>query len=117
MPIQLVVANCLLSACLDLQARGAISSYGVHLVVANELHSRKDRVWLVAGAEGAGAAGTGGGDASAAGSSSGGGGGPSVRRIDRPAEEPVIESRLVAEVVAAHRAHVAAAAGGGGDGR
>ncbi len=30
-----------------LQAYGAIDAYGVHLVVANELHSRKDRVWLV----------------------------------------------------------------------
>lgn len=29
------------------QAYGAIEAYGVHLVVANELHSRKDRVWLV----------------------------------------------------------------------
>lgn len=30
------------------QAWGAIEAHGVHLVVANELHSRKDRVWLVA---------------------------------------------------------------------
>ena len=30
------------------QAYGAIEAYGVHLVVANELHSRKNRVWLVA---------------------------------------------------------------------
>lgn len=30
------------------QAYGAIEAYGVHLVVANELHSRKDHVWLVA---------------------------------------------------------------------
>ncbi len=31
-----------------LQAFSAVESYGVHLVVANELHSRKDRLWLVA---------------------------------------------------------------------
>lgn len=38
-----------LPSCLPswLQAYSAIEAYGVHLVVANELHSRKDRVWLV----------------------------------------------------------------------
>lgn len=38
---------CAWSAVPWLQAYGAIEAYGVHLVVANELHSRKDRVWLV----------------------------------------------------------------------
>lgn len=69
-------------------------------MVANELHSRKDRVWLVA------ATGDGGGDGSGG-----------VRRIDRPPADTVIESQLVAAVVAAHRAHMAAAGvaeGGGG---
>jgi hypothetical protein len=33
-----------------LQAYGAIEAQGVHLVVANELHSRKDQVWLVTAA-------------------------------------------------------------------
>ncbi|KAL4424661.1 hypothetical protein ABPG77_004468 [Micractinium sp. CCAP 211/92] len=69
------------------KAYGAIEAYGVHLVVANELHSRKDRVWLVSQQEGAMA----------------------VQQIVRPEAVPAIEALLVAEVVAAHRQHMAAA--------
>ncbi len=71
------------------KAQGAITNYGVHLVVANELHSRKDTVLLVAPPQG--------------------GLGPQgveVRRIDRPAGVAAIESLLVAEVVAMHAAHM-----------
>lgn len=125
------------------QAYGAIASYGCHLVVANELHSRKDRVWLVAQQA------RGGGGGQGEGKGAGGavhsariqserprrctvepclnsaadltgphraslpavqGGKEHVRQIDRPPEVPIIEELLVAEIVTAHRQHMAAAA-------
>ena len=104
-------SSCFLWAAARPQARGAVRSYGVHLVVANELHSRKNRVWLVAGS--AEATATSGDVASGSGSRSTaetGGGEADVCRIDRPEGEPVIERPLVAEVVAAHRRHMAEAA-------
>ncbi|PRW20971.1 phosphopantothenate--cysteine ligase 2-like isoform X1 [Chlorella sorokiniana] len=66
------------------KAYGAIEAYGVHLVVANELHSRKDRVWLVSQRDGVQA----------------------VQQIERPADVAEIETLLVSEVVAAHRQHM-----------
>ncbi|KAL4420389.1 hypothetical protein ABPG75_010045 [Micractinium tetrahymenae] len=76
------------------KAYGAIEAYGVHLVVANELHSRKDCIWLVSQQE----------DAMA------------VQQIDRPPDVPAIETLLVAEVVAAHQQHMAAAVAAAADG-
>lgn len=81
--------------CSVLQAHGAIKAYGVHLVVGNMLHTRKDRVYLVRDS----------------------GGQPAVQQIERPAYEPIIEKLLVAEVVVAHRRHMeAAGCGGASDG-
>ena len=92
-------------SCWLLQAFGAVEAYGVQLVVANELHSRKDRVWLVARQEGSSEDGESGGRGSGNGGS-GGGGGMAVQQIERPADTPVIETLLVAEVVTAHRRHM-----------
>ena len=69
------------------KAAGAVAAYGVHLVVANLLQTRRDAVTLVAPAAG---------------------GGVSARRVERPPGERVIERALVAEVAAAHRRHVEA---------
>ncbi|EFJ50517.1 hypothetical protein VOLCADRAFT_103968 [Volvox carteri f. nagariensis] len=108
------------------KANTALQRYGVHLVVANLLHNRKDIVTLVepavqgAAARHGGADGTGcGGGSSGSGSGSavhghtvaedgkgdrGGGGaaaadGVYVTEIRRPAEEPNIERLLVAEAI------------------
>lgn len=88
------------------KAGGALNKYGVHAVVANLLHTRKDRVWVVRRKdkeEGGGAA------AAAAGEgATGGGGAPSssssldVAVIDRPPDMAFIEDALVANVVALH---------------
>jgi hypothetical protein len=80
-----------------LQAHGAIQQYGVHLVVGNMLHTRKDRVYLVT-------------ERSAEEEQLGQ---PVVQEIERPAGEPVIEKLLVAQVVAAHQRYIAAAKNAG----
>ena len=74
----------------------------MQLVVANELHSRKDRVWLVSRQEG----GSGGDGASSSSGNGSSGGGMAVQQIERPADTPAIETLLVAQVVAAHRRHM-----------
>ena len=79
-------------ALLAAKAAASVAAYGVHLVVANMLHTRKERVYLVEPSPG----GRGGGDAAV-----------TVRQLDRPPGEAVIEQALVAEVVAAHRRHIA----------
>jgi hypothetical protein len=91
------------------KAGGALDKYKVHAVVANLLHTRKDRVWVVRRKEGeevaGGGEGAGGGKAA---SSS-----LDVAVIDRPPEMVFIEDALVANVVALHdrlRAEAAAAA-------
>lgn len=89
------------------KARGALDKYGVHAVVANLLHTRKDRVWVVRKRAAEGAEGGAGGGAAA------GGGGTTtsdeeansdldVAVIDRPPEMLFIEDALVANVVALH---------------
>lgn len=70
------------------QAAGAMSKYGVHAVVANLLHTRKDQVKVLQPGT-AGAAGT----TAAA---------PTVTTINRPTDEPHIELRLVRHVVSLH---------------
>jgi hypothetical protein len=72
----------------------------VHAVVANLLHTRKDRVLVIqrSGQEAAAAAAASGG---AAGSSN-----VEVLEVLRPAEEPHIEKQLVEKIVALH-AHFA----------
>ncbi|KAF8065879.1 phosphopantothenate--cysteine ligase 1 [Scenedesmus sp. PABB004] len=65
------------------KAAGALSRYSVHAVVANLLHTRKDRVLIVQ---------PGAGDASGGGGASG----VDVIEVLRPADEPHIEERLVA---------------------
>lgn len=68
------------------QAHASIRVYGVHAVVANMLHTRKDRVYLVTGQ----------------------GGNAAVRQLDRPPEEQAIERLLVAAVAGLHAAHACA---------
>lgn len=64
-----------------MQAKDSLQAYGMHAVVANLLHTRKDRVLLVVrGAEGV-----------------------TVEDVVRPAEEPLIERLIVERVVAVHR--------------
>jgi hypothetical protein len=83
------------------KARGALDKYGVHAVVANLLHTRKDRVWVVRkqppgeGGEGAAAPAS----AAAAGHQDAD---LDVAVIDRPPDMLFIEDALVAEVVALH---------------
>lgn len=78
------------------KAAKSISEYNVDMVVANELHSRKDVVFLVTplgdnndnkeqGSEQHSAW---------------------VQRVERPIDDPIIERVLVNEVVAAHRKHM-----------
>jgi hypothetical protein len=76
------------------KAAGAVAAYGVHLVVGNMLHTRKERVYLVEPA--AGGRPDGGGEAAV-----------TVRQLDRLPGEAVIEQALVVEVVAMHRRHIA----------
>ena len=98
-----LLSHALLNGRCWLQAYGAVEAYGVQLVVANELHSRKDRVWLVSRQQG----GTSSKDGASSGSGAGGsGGGMAVQQIERPGDTPVIETLLVAQVVAAHRRHM-----------
>jgi hypothetical protein len=87
-------AGLLLSLPQLLQAAGALEKYHVHAVVANLLHTRKDRV-LVIQQPGAGAGGS---------SSSGSSGSSSVEVLEvlRPAQEPHIEKQLVERIVALH---------------
>ena len=75
----------------------------MQLVVANELHSRKDRVWLVSRQKEGSSSDDGPSSSSGAGGS---GSGMAVQQIERPADTPVIETLLVAQVVAAHRRHM-----------
>lgn len=82
------------------QASGAVSRYGVHAVVANLLHTRKDRV-LVVHAPPPGAAPPPGGGAAAEGA--GAAGGLVVADVRRPEGEPHIERLLVARVVELHQ--------------
>ena len=72
------------------KAAGALGRYGVHLVVANLLATRKDKVLLVTlgGAGAAGAAEV------------------QTQAIDRPPGDANIERLLVEEVARAHRAHI-----------
>lgn len=101
------------------KASASLRLYGLHAVVANMLHTRKDRVLLVTappptgsqppsdGSRAAAAAqGATGGAAGADGGSSGAasqpGSGASVVAIDRRPEEEHIERQLVAEIVAVH---------------
>ncbi|KXZ55045.1 hypothetical protein GPECTOR_3g204 [Gonium pectorale] len=115
------------------KASTALQRYGVHLVVANLLHNRKDVVTLV---EPARAAAAGRDGASAQGQSAaetvltGGGGGPigtkgygaeaadggaavalNVVELRRPNDEPDIERLLVGEVATRHRAFQARSTG------
>lgn len=73
-----------------------MSRYGVHAVVANLLHTRKDRVLVV---DAQPPEGSGGSDASAAGAANAG---LTVLDVRRPAGEPHIERLLVARVVELH---------------
>lgn len=75
----------------------------MQLVVANELHSRKDRVWLLSRQKEGSSSDDGPSSSSGAGGS---GSGMAVQQIERPADTPVIETLLVAQVVAAHRRHM-----------
>jgi len=76
------------------KAAAAVDAYGVHLVVANLLHTRKDRVYLVS--------------KQTPPSESGGAKEEAmVHQVDRPEGEPVIERVLVLEVVARHQKHAA----------
>lgn len=64
------------------QAKTSLQAYGMHAVVANLLHTRKDRVLLVVrGTEGV-----------------------AVEDVVRPAEEPLIERLIVQRIVAVHQA-------------
>ncbi|KAI3430736.1 hypothetical protein D9Q98_009149, partial [Chlorella vulgaris] len=77
------------------KACGAVEGQGIHLVIANELHSRKDRVWLVQQAVAAQ-------QQQAA--------GMAVQKVERPPHVAVIEELLVAEVVVRHQQHMRRAA-------
>lgn len=68
------------------QAAGALDKYAVHAVVANLLHTRKDRVLVVKQQQQAG-----------------GGPGLHVVEVLRAASEPHIEKQLVAEIVTLHQ--------------
>jgi DNA / pantothenate metabolism flavoprotein len=89
------------------KAKKAIIEYGVHMVVANELHTRKDVVYLVTpplpsqvgkiSTENnniAGAAAMGQREDS------------EVETVNRPENDPVIENVLVSHVIAAHTRHM-----------
>ncbi|GIL85353.1 hypothetical protein Vretimale_10645 [Volvox reticuliferus] len=98
----------------------ALQRYGVHLVVANLLHNRKDVVTLVEPAAGQASrlvgsqsAAIGNGDQDDSGGGVDGGAAASwarVTEVRRPAVDPDIERLLVTEVAARHRAFRAAAA-------
>jgi phosphopantothenate-cysteine ligase len=88
-----------------------VTRYGVHAVVANLLHTRKDRVMVVHG----GGSGDGGSSSSSGGADGGGNGdaasqarpagapaGLTVVDVRRPAAEPHIERLLVTKVVQLH---------------
>jgi hypothetical protein len=108
-PYCLVLTLCL--PC-STQAAGALQAYGVHLVVANLLHSRKERVLLVTSAEAPWRA----SDAAAVVGGAGGAGEPfatAVETLDRPKDLAVIEELLVPRVVAMHAAFRAAGADAG----
>jgi hypothetical protein len=79
-----------------MQAAGALDKYHVHAVVANLLHTRKDRVLVIQRPEGAGA-----GDSSSS-SSSRSSSSVEVLEVLRPAQEPHIEKQLVERIVALH---------------
>lgn len=113
----------------------------MHLVVANELHSRKDRVWLVArgqvGGWGSRAQRAGAGQSVHPGATAAcccrrvacalpheaaptrrrmQDGAQAVQRIERPEGVAQIETLLVAEVVAAHAQHMKGGGSNGGGG-
>ena len=104
-----------LAACLPacLQAGGALTRYGVHAVVANILHTRKDRVLVVqlgqqGAAEGSSTA------AAASGAGAGAGmAGLAVVEIVRPPAERYIEVQLVSSVARLHHQFMGAAGAGG----
>jgi len=75
------------------KASAAVEAYGVHVVVANLLQTRKDRVYVVVGVK------TEGEDGKHAKTRV-------IQQIDRPQGEAVIERALVAEVVRAHTTHI-----------
>jgi hypothetical protein len=73
-----------------MQAAGALDKYHVHAVVANLLHTRKDRVLVIQRPDGAGVR-----DSSSSSS-------VEVLEVLRPAQEPHIEKQLVERIVALH---------------
>jgi hypothetical protein len=75
-----------------LQAAGALDKYHVHAVVANLLHTRKDRVLVIQRPA------VGAGDSGSSSSSSS----VEVLEVLRPAQEPHIEKQLVERIVALH---------------
>lgn len=77
---------------LQMQAAAALDRYGVHMVVANILHTRKDQVLLVRRNK----------DQTSSASQLSHPG-LEVTTIDRPADEPVIERLLVSSLVEVHR--------------
>jgi hypothetical protein len=90
-------------ALLIAKAKNAIVEYGVHMVVANELHTRKDIVYLVTPPPS--------GTAKHSGAASSGAGSKnevddSVETVKRPENDPVIENALVEHVIAAHKRHM-----------
>lgn len=66
---------------LEKKARNAIQMYDVHMVIANMLHTRKDKVNLVLPA--------------------------STVQLNRPEGENIIEKILVDKIVQAHDRHIA----------
>jgi len=85
------------------QASGAVERYGVHAVVANLLHTRKDRVLIVHGESAQQQSGAAAAAATAApAASTAAAGGLVVDDVQRPAEEPHIEHILVAKVIELH---------------
>ncbi|KAF6249061.1 DNA/pantothenate metabolism flavo protein [Scenedesmus sp. NREL 46B-D3] len=82
------------------KAAGALDKYHVHAVVANLLHTRKDRVLVIQRPGEGTAAGAAGGSGAAAGSSSSSG--VEVLEVLRPLQEPHIEKQLVERIVALH---------------
>jgi hypothetical protein len=89
----------------------AIADHGVHVVVANELHSRKDVVYLVAPKQGSGGVeSTSNGEVRDDGNDMH----VEVTKVMRPEDDPVIENVLVERIVAAHQRHMAAAGAQGG---
>jgi hypothetical protein len=82
------------------KAKKAITEYGVHMVVANELHTRKDVVYLVSPPREDGCFEKSRINATGAGARA------RVEIVKRPEDDPVIENVLVAHVIEAHTRHI-----------